>query len=64
MSNKDLFAHEAIGRALHEYAKTNPGEVVRHIKANGVASLSRREALQNHASRRRDSQIAQHRAAA
>ncbi|HEX4811526.1 MAG TPA: DNA alkylation repair protein [Nonomuraea sp.] len=47
LSDNDFFARKAIGWALREYAKTNPGEVVRYVKAKGISGLSRREALKN-----------------
>ncbi|WP_206061522.1 DNA alkylation repair protein [Nonomuraea basaltis] len=33
--------------ALREYAKTNPGEVIRYVKAKGITGPSPREALKN-----------------
>lgn len=47
LSDNDFFARKAIGWALREYAKTNPAEVVRYVKAKGISGLSRREALRN-----------------
>ncbi|SDL87921.1 DNA alkylation repair protein [Nonomuraea jiangxiensis] len=47
LSDNDFFARKAIGWALREYAKTNPGEVLRYVKAKGITGLSRREALKN-----------------
>jgi 3-methyladenine DNA glycosylase AlkD len=47
LSDNDFFARKAIGWALREYAKTNPGEVIRYVKAKGISGLSRREALKN-----------------
>ncbi|MBF8192503.1 DNA alkylation repair protein [Nonomuraea sp. K274] len=47
LSDNDFFARKAIGWALREYAKTNPGDVVRYVKAKGISGLSRREALKN-----------------
>jgi 3-methyladenine DNA glycosylase AlkD len=47
LSDNDFFARKAIGWALREYAKTNPGEVVRYVRAKGISGLSRREALKN-----------------
>ncbi|MFI6513138.1 DNA alkylation repair protein [Streptosporangium sp. NPDC050855] len=47
LSDNDFFARKAIGWALREYAKTNPGEVVRYVDHTGISGLSRREALKN-----------------
>ncbi|GAB2913414.1 DNA alkylation repair protein [Nonomuraea fastidiosa] len=47
LSDNDFFARKAIGWALREYAKTNPDEVVRYVRAKGITGLSRREALKN-----------------
>ncbi|WP_433253814.1 DNA alkylation repair protein [Streptosporangium sp. CA-135522] len=47
LSDTDFFARKAIGWALREYAKTNPGEVVRYVDHMGISGLSRREALKN-----------------
>ncbi|TMR92050.1 DNA alkylation repair protein [Nonomuraea basaltis] len=47
LSDNDFFARKAIGWALREYAKTNPGDVIRYVKAKGITGLSRREALKN-----------------
>lgn len=47
LSDNDFFARKAIGWALREYAKTNPDEVIRYVKAKGISGLSRREALKN-----------------
>ncbi|GAA3603365.1 DNA alkylation repair protein [Nonomuraea rosea] len=47
LSDNDFFARKAIGWALREYAKTNPSEVIRYVKAKGITGLSRREALKN-----------------
>ncbi|SPL97316.1 DNA alkylation repair enzyme [[Actinomadura] parvosata subsp. kistnae] len=47
LSDNDFFARKAIGWALREYAKVNPGEVIRYVKAKGISGLSRREALKN-----------------
>ncbi|MEV0620388.1 DNA alkylation repair protein [Nonomuraea sp. NPDC050404] len=47
LSDNDFFARKAIGWALREYAKSNPGEVIRYVKAKGITGLSRREALKN-----------------
>jgi 3-methyladenine DNA glycosylase AlkD len=47
LSDNDFFARKAIGWALREYAKTNPGEVVRYVDHTRISGLSRREALKN-----------------
>ncbi|GAA0945534.1 DNA alkylation repair protein [Nonomuraea longicatena] len=47
LSDNDFFARKAIGWALREYAKVNPGEVIRYVRAKGLSGLSRREALKN-----------------
>lgn len=47
LSDNDFFARKAIGWALREYAKTNPAEVIRYVRAKGISGLSRREALKN-----------------
>jgi 3-methyladenine DNA glycosylase AlkD len=47
LSDNDFFARKAIGWALREYAKTDPAEVIRYVKAKGISGLSRREALKN-----------------
>lgn len=47
LSDNDFFARKAIGWALREYAKTNPDEVLRYVRAKGISGLSRREALKN-----------------
>ncbi|MBB2912314.1 3-methyladenine DNA glycosylase AlkD [Streptosporangium becharense] len=47
LSDTHFFARKAIGWALREYAKTNPGEVLRYVDHTGIAGLSRREALKN-----------------
>ncbi|MEO3872399.1 DNA alkylation repair protein [Nonomuraea sp. B12E4] len=47
LSDNDFFARKAIGWALREYAKTNPAEVLRYVRAKGISGLSRREALKN-----------------
>ncbi|MEU4831861.1 DNA alkylation repair protein [Streptosporangium sp. NPDC023615] len=47
LSDNDFFARKAIGWALREYARTNPGEVVRYVDHTGISGLSRREALKN-----------------
>jgi 3-methyladenine DNA glycosylase AlkD len=47
LSDNNFFARKAIGWALREYAKTNPGEVVHYVDHMGITGLSRREALRN-----------------
>ena len=47
LSDNDFFARKAIGWALREYAKTDPDEVIRYVRATGISGLSRREALKN-----------------
>ncbi|MEU8324934.1 DNA alkylation repair protein [Nonomuraea sp. NPDC048881] len=47
LSDTDFFARKAIGWSLREYAKTNPDEVIRYVRAKGISGLSRREALKN-----------------
>lgn len=46
-SNKEFFIRKAIGWALREYAKTNPGAVKRFVSRNRLSPLSEREALKN-----------------
>ncbi len=43
--SREFFIQKAIGWALREYAKTNPGSVVTFVVQANLASLSRREAL-------------------
>jgi 3-methyladenine DNA glycosylase AlkD len=45
--SKEFFIQKAIGWALREYAKTNPGAVREFVEATPLASLSRREALKH-----------------
>ncbi|GAB2492372.1 DNA alkylation repair protein [Streptosporangium sandarakinum] len=47
LSDNDFFARKAIGWALREYARSNPGEVLRYVDHMGITGLSRREALKN-----------------
>ncbi|MET8866967.1 DNA alkylation repair protein [Nonomuraea sp. NPDC004580] len=47
LSDNEFFARKAIGWALREYAKVNPAEVVRYVRAKGLTGLSKREALRN-----------------
>jgi 3-methyladenine DNA glycosylase AlkD len=46
---QEFFLRKAIGWALREYAKTDPVEVRRYVRAKdaGLSSLSKREALKN-----------------
>lgn len=48
-SDTDFFIRKAIGWALREYAKTNPGAVERFVRKNGsrLSGLSKREALKH-----------------
>jgi 3-methyladenine DNA glycosylase AlkD len=41
----EFFIQKAIGWALREYSKTNPGSVKRFVESEELAPLSRREAL-------------------
>ncbi len=43
--SKEFFIQKAIGWALREYSKTNPGWVKQFVKENTLAPLSEREAL-------------------
>ena len=43
--SKEFFIQKAIGWALREYSKTNPGWVIKFVKENQLALLSTREAL-------------------
>ena len=49
LDGRDFFIRKAIGWALREYAKTDPGEVLRYIVAHAdrLSLLSRREALKH-----------------
>jgi 3-methyladenine DNA glycosylase AlkD len=49
MASREFFLRKAIGWALREYAKTDPGEVRRFVAAHEteLSSLSKREALKN-----------------
>jgi 3-methyladenine DNA glycosylase AlkD len=49
LDSKEFFLRKAIGWALRQYAWTDPGEVVRYVRANEarLSPLSRREALKN-----------------
>ncbi|NNL16915.1 MAG: DNA alkylation repair protein [Flavobacteriaceae bacterium] len=46
-SSNEFFIQKAIGWALREYAKVNPGSVLKFVKYNSLPSLSRREALKH-----------------
>ena len=43
--SKEFFIQKAIGWALREYSKTNPGWVKKFVEQNQLAPLSKREAL-------------------
>lgn len=45
--SKEFFIRKAIGWALREYAKTDPGWVKDFVEANELSPLSRREALKH-----------------
>ncbi|AWH86207.1 DNA alkylation repair protein [Flavobacterium album] len=45
--SKEFFIQKAIGWALREYAKTNPGDVKNFVATAGLKPLSTREALKN-----------------
>ena len=45
--SKEFFIQKAIGWALREYAKTNPGAVKEFVAKAGLKPLSAREALKN-----------------
>lgn len=49
MADREFFIRKAIGWALREYAKTEPGWVLEFVARNGpsLSPLSRREALKN-----------------
>jgi 3-methyladenine DNA glycosylase AlkD len=49
LESKEFFLRKAIGWSLRQYAKTDPREVKRYVKANEarLSGLSRREALKN-----------------
>jgi 3-methyladenine DNA glycosylase AlkD len=44
-SSKEFFVQKAIGWSLREYTKTDPKPVIKFLKENQVAPLSRREAM-------------------
>ena len=43
--SKEFFINKAIGWALREYSKTNPGLVLEFVSSHNLAPLSKREAL-------------------
>ncbi|MDQ0340674.1 3-methyladenine DNA glycosylase AlkD [Caldalkalibacillus uzonensis] len=45
--SQEFFIQKAIGWALREYAKTNPGSVRRFVEETDLPALSRREALKH-----------------
>jgi len=49
LESKEFFLRKAIGWALRSYSWTDPGEVVRYVRAKGdaLSPLSRREALKH-----------------
>ena len=49
MGHREFFVQKAMGSALREYARADPGEVRRYVGANGscLSRLTRREALKN-----------------
>jgi 3-methyladenine DNA glycosylase AlkD len=49
LADREFFIRKAIGWALREYAKTDPGWVVGFVERHGrsLSPLSRREALKN-----------------
>jgi 3-methyladenine DNA glycosylase AlkD len=49
LADRDFFIRKAIGWALRQYAKTDPREVARYVRAheNELSGLSKREALKN-----------------
>ena len=49
MGHREFFVQKAMGWALRDYARTDPGEVRRYVDANGscLSRLTRREALKN-----------------
>ena len=49
MGYREFFVQKAMGWALRDYARTDPGEVRRYVDANGscLSRLTRREALKN-----------------
>jgi 3-methyladenine DNA glycosylase AlkD len=49
LADRDFFIRKAIGWALRQYAKTDPREVARYVRAHRkeLSALSKREALKN-----------------
>ena len=49
MGHREFFVQKAMGWALRDYGRTDPGEVQRYVAANGssLSRLTRREALKN-----------------
>ena len=49
IGSKEFFLRKAIGWALRQYARTDPGEVRRYVRSNRsrLSALSRREALKH-----------------
>lgn len=49
LSSSEFFLQKAIGWALRQYARTNPGEVRRYVRMHraSLSALSRREALKH-----------------
>ena len=49
MGHREFFVQKAMGWALRDYGRTDPGEVQRYVAANGssLSRLARREALKN-----------------
>ena len=49
LDGRDFFIRKAIGWALREYAKTDPGEVLRYVVAHAdrLSPLSKREVLKH-----------------
>ncbi len=49
MGHREFFVQKAMGWALRDYARTDPGEVRRYVGTNGsrLSNLTRREALKN-----------------
>jgi 3-methyladenine DNA glycosylase AlkD len=58
LGEREFFLRKAIGWALREYSKTDPGEVARYVRENGdrLSPLSRREAMKRIERRRRSMQ--------
>ncbi len=47
MDSKEYFIQKAIGWALREYAKTDPEWVIKFVKKQPLAPMSKREAIRN-----------------